>query len=116
MPELVERLDQRFELLRSSERGGDPGRRSGLGAAIDSSYDLLFDEERQAFRALSVFAGGITVDAATHVLGPDALDLLGRLVDRSLLMADTVGPESRASGCSSPCGRTGSSGWSRLRS
>ena len=88
--ELVERLDQRFELLRPSERSG-----AGLGAAIDSSYDLLFEEERRAFRRLSVFAGGATVEAAEAVCGPDALDLVARLVDRSMLTADTSGETAR---------------------
>ena len=88
--EIAERLRDRFRLLRrTAER--EPGRHSGLEAAIDWSYDLLFEDERRMLRTLAVFAGGATLDAAEHVCGPDALELASRLVDRSLLLADTSG-------------------------
>jgi predicted ATPase/DNA-binding SARP family transcriptional activator len=94
LPEITARLEDRFTLLRSTGRTG-AGRHEGLGAAIAWSYDLLFEEERQLFRRLAVFAGGATVEAADAVCGHDALDLLTRLVDRSLLSADTSGATSR---------------------
>ncbi len=52
---------------------------------------MLFADERRTFRQLSVCPGGITVDLAERLCGPDALDLASRLVDRSLLVADTSG-------------------------
>jgi predicted ATPase len=105
LPEIAARLDDRFALLRSTSRDGG-GRHHGLGATIDWSYELLFDDERRVFRQLAVFAGGATVDAAEVLCGDDALDILTRLVDRSLLIADTSGDESRrppSSTTRSPC-------------
>jgi predicted ATPase len=94
VPQIASMLERRFELLRSASRAG-PSRHEGLRTAIDASYELLFADDQRAFRALSVFAGGATLEAARVVCGPDALDLVTRLVDRSLLVADTSGPESR---------------------
>jgi predicted ATPase len=91
--ELAARVDDRFRLLTGAGTG-DPRHRA-LVAAIDASYDLLFDDERRAFRRLSVFAGGVPLSVATEVCGPDALDLVTRLVDRSLLVADLSGREAR---------------------
>ena len=88
--EIISRLDDRFRLLRQTSRGA-PDRHDGLEAAIAWSYDMLFADERRTFRELSVCPGGITVDLAERLCGPDALDLASRLVDRSLLVADTSG-------------------------
>jgi predicted ATPase len=90
VPEIADRLRNRFELLRRTERAG-PSRHEGLEAAIDWSYELLFDDERRTFRRLAVFTGGATIEAAECLCGPDALDVASRLVDRSLLVADTSG-------------------------
>ncbi len=67
----------------------------GCDAAIDWSYDLLFTEEQRTFRRLAVFAGGATIAAAEAVCGPDAFETATRLVDRSLLIADTSGDRVR---------------------
>ena len=62
---------------------------------MDWSHDLLSEPERFLFRRLSVFAGGWTLEAAEEVgadgsiEGSDVLDLLGRLVDKSLVVAET---------------------------
>ena len=88
--EIASRLDDRFQLLRRTARS-TLARHDGLEAAIAWSYDLLFDDERRAFRRLAVFSGGATADAAERLCGPDALELATRLVDRSLLVADTSG-------------------------
>jgi hypothetical protein len=90
VPEIVARLDDRFRLLRRTTRGG-PSRHDGLEAAIDWSYELLFADEQDAFQRLAVFSGGATSDAVERLCGPDGLDLASRLVDRSLLVADTSG-------------------------
>src|SRR4030095_16961021 len=67
-----------------------PRRQQTLRAAIDWSHDLLSGDERVLFRRLSVFAGGWTLDAAEDVCGAaeDVLDLLTRLVDASLVVAE----------------------------
>ncbi len=90
VPEIVDRLRDRFALLRREGRGG-PARHDGLEAAIDWSYDLLFEDERRMLRLLSVFSGGATIEAAEEVCGPDAFELATRLVDRSLLVAERGG-------------------------
>ncbi len=88
--EIARRLDERFRLLRRTGRG-TLARHEGLEAAIAWSYDLLFDDDRRAFRRFAVFSGGATADAAEWVCGADGLELASRLVDRSLLRAETGG-------------------------
>ena len=91
--QIAERLDDRFHLLTGGNRTALP-RHQTLGALIDWSYGLLNESERAMFRRLSVFAGGWTLDAAEAVcigegIAPtDALELLTRLVEKSLVVAD----------------------------
>jgi non-specific serine/threonine protein kinase len=62
-----------------------------LRALIDWSYDLLTPEERRLFRQLAVFAGGFPLEAAEAVCeckDEDVIDLLGRLVEKSLVLLD----------------------------
>lgn len=68
-------------------------RQKTMYAAIDWSHQLLADREKLVFARLAVFVGGCTLEAAETVCGaglPDrkVLDVLGRLVDRSLVVAD----------------------------
>jgi len=89
------RLDDRFRLLTGGSKTALP-RHQTLHATIQWSYDQLRAEEQRAFRLLSVFAGGWTLDAATQVLGDDmdafeALDALARLVDKSLVLLERDG-------------------------
>jgi predicted ATPase len=79
---ILERLSQRLDLFKGG-RDADP-RQQTLRATIEWSYDLLSDEEQRLFRALSVFAGGCTLDAAEQVADAD-LDTLQSLVEKSLL-------------------------------
>jgi predicted ATPase/class 3 adenylate cyclase len=88
--DILERLGNRLELL----VGGPvdvPARQRTLREAIGWSYDLLEEAERVVFRRLSVFAGGWTLTAAKEVanpggeLGSDTLEILGSLVDQSLV-------------------------------
>lgn len=87
------RLNDRFNLLTQGSRTALP-RQQTLRAAIDWSYDLLPDEERLLFRRLSVFSGGFTLDAAEVVCNRgelkrnNVLDVLGRLVDKSLVIVE----------------------------
>ncbi|WP_344471725.1 AfsR/SARP family transcriptional regulator [Nonomuraea monospora] len=86
---VVARLDDRFRLLASGQRGA-PARQQTLTAVIDWSWDLLSDEERVVLRRLAVHVDGCTLEAAESVCGNaetlDVLDLLARLVDRSLVV------------------------------
>ncbi|WP_155053997.1 ATP-binding protein [Streptomyces blattellae] len=89
VPEIARRLGDRFALLRGGVRDV-PERHRTLHAVVDWSWNLLGEEARAALRTLSVFPGGLTGDAAEHVLGEDALFLLEQLADQSLLtVADT---------------------------
>jgi predicted ATPase/DNA-binding SARP family transcriptional activator len=97
---LAERLDDRFRLLTGGARTALP-RQQTLRAVVDWSYDLLFEEERRLFARLSVFAGGCDLDAAEAVCADDQvpageiLDVLSRLVDKSLVAAPTAGRDAR---------------------
>jgi predicted ATPase/DNA-binding CsgD family transcriptional regulator len=93
---LVDELDDRFRLLTGGSRAGLARHRTLL-ASVEWSYELLDRHERVLLRRLGVFAGGWTVEAARRVVGfapldsAGVLDLLGRLVDKSLAQLDDAG-------------------------
>ncbi|MFE7765050.1 BTAD domain-containing putative transcriptional regulator [Streptomyces sp. NPDC057438] len=84
--QIADRLDDRFRLLTSGSRTVLP-RQQTLRAVVDWSWELLDEDERYVLRRLSVFAGGCDLAAAEAVCGPAALDALGSLVDKSLVVA-----------------------------
>ncbi|GAA2872226.1 hypothetical protein GCM10010517_32580 [Streptosporangium fragile] len=90
--QIAARLDDRFRLLTGGSRTALP-RHQTLRAVVEWSWDLLDGQERTLARRLAVFAGGTTLDTAERVCsGPgleraDVLDVLSRLVDKSLLVA-----------------------------
>ncbi|MFF7529577.1 BTAD domain-containing putative transcriptional regulator [Streptomyces bobili] len=84
--QIADRLDDRFRLLTSGSRTVLP-RQQTLRAVVDWSWDLLDEDERDVLRHLSVFARGCDLAAAEAVCGPAALDALGSLVDKSLVVA-----------------------------
>ncbi|MCF1594144.1 ATP-binding protein, partial [Streptomyces muensis] len=84
--QIADRLDDRFRLLTSGSRTVRP-RQQTLRAVVDWSWELLNEDEREVLRRLSVFAGGCDLTAAEAVCGPAALDTLGSLVDKSLVVA-----------------------------
>ncbi|WP_369658117.1 BTAD domain-containing putative transcriptional regulator [Streptomyces sp. RPA4-2] len=84
--QIADRLDDRFRLLTSGSRTVLP-RQQTLRAVVDWSWDLLDGDERDVLRRLSVFAGGCDLAAAEAVCGPVALESLGSLVDKSLVVA-----------------------------
>jgi non-specific serine/threonine protein kinase len=93
MAELAARLDQQLRLLTGGSRTALPRQRT-LQATVAWSYDLLTSQEQTLFARLSVFAGGWSLEAAETV-GADeiiaaeaVLDLLARLVDKSLVLAE----------------------------
>ncbi|MBT2231175.1 BTAD domain-containing putative transcriptional regulator [Nonomuraea sp. NEAU-A123] len=86
--QLAARLDDRFRVLATGHRGA-PARQRTLRAMIDWSWELLTGGERLVLRRLAVHADGCTLEAAEAVCaepGLDVLDLLARLVDRSLVV------------------------------
>jgi predicted ATPase/DNA-binding SARP family transcriptional activator len=90
--EIASRLDDRFSLLTAGSRTAIP-RHQTLRATIDWSYELLTEPERSLLRRLSVFAGGFTLEAVEAICSQgmkqsDILDLLGRLVDKSLVIVE----------------------------
>jgi predicted ATPase/DNA-binding SARP family transcriptional activator len=93
---LAERLDDRFALLTRGARTALP-RQQTLRAVVDWSYDLLFEDERRLFARLSVFVGGCELEAIEAVCdddelrSTDILDVMSRLVDKSLVTAPTPG-------------------------
>lgn len=80
--QMLERLSQRLDLLKGG-RDAD-ARQQTLRATIDWSYQLLTSEEKQLYAALSIFAGGCTLEAAEAVAQAE-LDTLQSLVEKSLL-------------------------------
>ncbi len=92
--EIVARLDDRFTLL------ADPvSDRPTLAAALSWSYDLLFPDDKRGLWALAQFPDGATMPAVEHVLAAldvpaaSSLDVVARLVDRSLVTVDDRGPD-----------------------
>jgi predicted ATPase/DNA-binding SARP family transcriptional activator len=94
---LADRLDDRFRLLTGGTRTAVARHRT-LRAVVEWSWDLLTDAEREVADRFSVFPGGATADATWQVcLGgqgrrTEAEDLLGLLVDKSLLQLVPPGP------------------------
>ena len=96
--QIAARLDDRFRLLTGGSRTALP-RQQTLRAMIDWSYSLLTEQEKTLFRRLAVFVGGWTLEAAEAVcpdvdeggiLPHDILDLLTRLMDKSLVTMEQV--------------------------
>ena len=89
---LHDRLDDRFRLLKLAGHQADP-RHGALNAAFDWSYSLLSASEQKVFDRLGAFAGTFSLEAAARCVSDadidatDAIDLISRLVDRSLVNA-----------------------------
>ncbi|MFF9197825.1 ATP-binding protein [Streptomyces sp. NPDC014779] len=89
LEQILGRLDDRFKLL-SGVRTAQ-ARHHALRTTIEWSHDLCSAPEQELWARLSVFAGGFTLAAAEEVgsggelADLDVLDLLGALVDKSVL-------------------------------
>ena len=87
------RLDERFNILTGGTRSV-LRRHQTLRATLEWSHQLLSAEERAVFRRLGVFVGGFSLELAQAVAADEqidewtVLDLLGHLVDKSLVVAD----------------------------
>ncbi|MGQ4388985.1 ATP-binding protein [Streptomyces sp. SAS_270] len=99
--DISRRLRDRFALLRGGAHDA-PERHRTLRAVVEWSWNLLEADGRAAMRALSVFPGGFTEDAAQYVLGEngDALTLLEQLAGQSLVKVSET-PSGGSSGGSS---------------
>jgi non-specific serine/threonine protein kinase len=93
--QLLERIDDRFGLLIGGDRLAE-GRQRSLAATVQWSYQLLDEQERRVFRAVSVFPGSFTLAGAEAVAGANAGPAVLRLVDCSLLSPPRTGPDGRS--------------------
>jgi predicted ATPase/DNA-binding SARP family transcriptional activator len=97
--EISRRLDDRFVVL-NDPTSRRPERRRSLRSTIQWSYELLFPDDQRGLWALATFAGGASLPAVEYVLealdvpGATAIDVVDRLVTRSLVTVDddTTGP------------------------
>ncbi|HTV93353.1 MAG TPA: helix-turn-helix domain-containing protein [Verrucomicrobiae bacterium] len=98
---LARKLDEHFLISLGGKRTAPPRHRT-MRALLDWSYELLDEREQRILRNLSVFAGGFTLELAADLFTNDEsieessmLDLLGSLVDKSLLQFDSRSGASR---------------------
>ena len=100
LTEILDSLHDRFRLLTGGSRTAVL-RQQTLRASVDWSHALLTESERVLFRRLAPFMGGFDLDAAQAVGGGDdveryqVLDMLGLLVDKSLVVAEDCGGRTR---------------------
>jgi predicted ATPase/DNA-binding SARP family transcriptional activator len=88
LEQIVERLDDAFQLLSGGSRTALL-RHQTLRGTLDWSYGLLSEEERTLLRRLSIFMGGWTLEIGEEVCGDrDMLELLPHLVDKSLVFVN----------------------------
>ena len=94
LPELCERLSHRLALLRGGARDL-PARQQTMEDAIAWSYELLTEHQQRCFRALGVFVGGWTLEAAEavgfaqdEVTVEESILKLAALVDASLVQVE----------------------------
>ena len=93
--QVAERLEDSLKLLTGGDRTVAP-RHQTLRATLEWSYELLSEPERSLFGRLSVFAGGWTLEAAEAVGAGEGieegevLDLLSRLVSKSMVVVESA--------------------------
>ncbi|HVD16357.1 MAG TPA: BTAD domain-containing putative transcriptional regulator [Actinomycetota bacterium] len=90
--QIAARLDDALRVLGRGSRSAVT-RQQTLHATLAWSHDLLDERERVLFRRLAVFAGSMSLEAVEHVCdgdgdGLDVVDLLSRLVDKSLVQVE----------------------------
>jgi predicted ATPase/DNA-binding CsgD family transcriptional regulator len=93
---LFARLSQRLLVLTGGSRTA-PARQQTLRNTLQWSYDLLTPDEQTLFRALAIFAGGCSLEAAeavyrmVHGEPDDCFTIITSLVDQSLVQQ--IAPE-----------------------
>jgi predicted ATPase/DNA-binding winged helix-turn-helix (wHTH) protein len=95
---LANRLDDRFQVLRTGRRTAFP-RHKTLRATLDWSYDILSAPERDLLRKTAVFAGcfdsasAAQVAGSAHFTASEVSDTLADLTAKSLLTAEFASDE-----------------------
>jgi predicted ATPase len=93
--QLVERLDDRLDLL-ATGAPGVPSRHRTLRRAIDWSFEWLSGPERSLLTGLAIFAGSFSIEAVEAVCTEsNVVETLPLLVDRSLVVAVPAGATNR---------------------
>jgi predicted ATPase/DNA-binding CsgD family transcriptional regulator len=98
--QIADRLEQGLAVLGRGSRTA-PTRHQTLEATLEWSHQLLEEDERQLFRRLAAFRGSFSLAAAETICAhgsvgsDDVLDLLGALVDQSLVGVERDGGEPR---------------------
>jgi predicted ATPase/class 3 adenylate cyclase len=98
--EIAERLDNRFRLLTGGSRTAMP-RQQTLRATVDWSFELLNPAEQRTLSRLSVFVDGWSLAASEQVCAmddvqrDDVIEVLGSLVDKSLVQTESIGSATR---------------------
>lgn len=98
--QIVDRLDEPFLLLTGGGRSAPPRHRS-LRAALDWGMERLTSSEKALLRRLSVFVSTCGLDAVEEVCEGDdvahdeVVDLLARLIAKSLVVSEVDGVEAR---------------------
>jgi predicted ATPase/DNA-binding SARP family transcriptional activator/DNA-binding CsgD family transcriptional regulator len=93
--QMARRLEDSLKVLAAGDRTAPPKQRT-LTGTLDWSHKLLSDPERRLFARLAVFAGGWALEAAETVgagdgiEGSELLDLLSRLVEKSLILTESI--------------------------
>ncbi|MGH3785173.1 MAG: AfsR/SARP family transcriptional regulator [Pseudonocardiaceae bacterium] len=96
--QVADRLEDRFRLLTGRERIAVPHQQT-LRATVDWSYELLSPVEQRALASLAVFPDTFDTEAAEAVISggnggvapEDVLDVLCRLIDKSLVVVHSEG-------------------------
>ncbi len=91
--DIAQEIERNLDFLSTSLRNV-PERQRSMRAALEHSWNLLTEPERQAFRQLAVFRGGFRREAAAQVVGT-TLEMLRALVDKSLLYVTEAGRHER---------------------
>jgi len=91
LTEILDRLEERFQLLRGGRRAVSE-RHQTLRNTVEWSYDLLDDDSKALFARLSVFAGSFDLDAVEQLCANtteavDVAEILGALVSKSMVEA-----------------------------
>ncbi|HEV2360590.1 MAG TPA: BTAD domain-containing putative transcriptional regulator [Acidimicrobiales bacterium] len=96
--QISDRLGSELKLVAGGGRQRAP-RHQTLDKMIEWSYELLDADERDLLQRLSVFPGSFEIGAVEAISGGvgdrKAVDLLGTLVDKSLVFADAAGDSAR---------------------
>ncbi|MFD7295787.1 ATP-binding protein [Streptomyces sp. NPDC059897] len=99
-PQLMERLDDRFRLLRGGGRDV-LSRHQTLRTTIGWSHELCTPQERLLWARLSVFSGSFDLEAAEYVCGgeslpaDDVIDVLDELLAQSVVVREEARGEAR---------------------